>query len=96
MRQNGHKDRVKGVTRMEAATIVGILTTGTILHTMIKYVSKQDIDTCVSAYYADKFNGERAGVPSKTFLKCMKAQYPDTFKEIYTRYSKPQAPSNTS
>lgn len=77
-------------TQMETTAIVGILAGASVIHSLLNSVSKDGVKPCVSAYYADKFNGDRHGSPSKTFLKCMKTNYPETFKEMRTRY-KPAA-----
>lgn len=74
---------------MEPISIVGILTAGAVIHSVIKAATAtNDIEACVNAYYADKYNGINQGSPSKTFLKCMATQYPETFLEAQKRYSK--------
>ena len=75
---------------MELAAIVGIVAGTSVLNNIVSIAtSTSKVDTCVDAYYADKFNGERAGHPSKTFLKCMQTNYPETFKEAKKRYDSP-------
>lgn len=77
---------------MELAAVVGILAGASVINNLISTVSsKNKVEACVDAYYADKFNGERAGHPSKTFLKCMQTNYPETFKEAKKRYDSPSS-----
>jgi hypothetical protein len=83
---------------MEPISIVGILTAGAVIHSVIKTASAtNDIEACVNAYYADKYNGINQGSPSKTFLKCMATQYPETFRDAQQRYAarENRSPSNS-
>ena len=77
---------------MELAAVVGIVAGTSVINNLINTAaSTNKVEACVDAYYADKFNGERAGHPSKTFLKCMQTNYPETFKEAKKRYDSPPA-----
>ena len=79
---------------MELATIVVAVASANVLNNLINTAaSTNKIDACVDAYYADKFNGDKFGSPTKTFLKCMQTNYPETFKEAKKRYDSPPASS---
>jgi hypothetical protein len=71
---------------MELPAIVGIVAGASVLNNLISSAGKGDVDTCVNAYYADKYNGDRVGTPSKTFLACMQTRFPETFKETKAKY----------
>ena len=72
---------------MELAAVVGIVAGTSVINNLISTISSTSkVEACVDAYYSDKFNGERAGHPSKTFLKCMAMNYPETFKKAAKRY----------
>ena len=67
-------------------SIVGIVATASVIRHLITSAGNGNFEPCVDAFYADKFNGDRHGSPSKTFLKCMKANNPELFKEVKARY----------
>ena len=82
---------------MEPVAIVGIITAGVTLNTLMNKATKQNnIETCVNAYYADKYNTDNYGSPSKSFLKCMYSLYPETFKEVRAKYKPVDDFSSTS
>ena len=82
---------------MEPVAIVGIITAGVTLNTLMNKATKQNnIETCVNAYYADKYNTVKFGHPGRTLFKCMKAHYPETFKEVKAKYKPVENFSSTS
>ena len=72
---------------MEAATIVGFVAAASVINNLITTAGKGGVEACVNAYYADKYNGDKYGNPEKTFVNCMAATYPDTFKAVRARYN---------
>ena len=52
-------------------------------------VRESKVETCIQAYYADKYNGVRHGSPSKTFLACMQQNYTREFDELKAKYNAP-------
>ena len=64
-----------------AATGLGLL--------FSKNSAGKDVETCVHAYYADKYNGIQQGDPNKTFVRCMASKFSTTFMMVSNEYKKP-------
>lgn len=45
------------------------------------------VQTCVEAYYSDKYNSHPTGKPTATFLTCMEKNFPRTFQASEGRYN---------
>ena len=64
-----------------AATGLGLL--------FSKNSAGKDVETCVHAYYADKYNGIQQGDPNKTFVRCMASKFSPTFTLARNQYKEP-------
>lgn len=52
------------------------------------------VESCIGSYFADKYNGMRVGDPDRTFVACMKANFPVEFNTISEKYKpKKDAPA---
>jgi hypothetical protein len=49
--------------------------------------SKKPIESCVEAYYAQKYSSQKYPIgPRDTFKRCMKKNFPESFTEIREKY----------
>jgi hypothetical protein len=64
-------------------TAFGSMVTATVA-TVVADSPKRPIESCVEAYYSQKYRGQEKAVI--TFKSCMKKNFPGTFTEIREKY----------
>lgn len=82
---------MESVSKFFLGSIVGMVT----MYSFSSSKPSRELESCVNAYYADKYNGNKYGDPRDTFMKCMHTQNKELFEETKKKYTqKAPTPQN--